>query len=120
MNATQTLAARDGVSPPTLKLAAVAALAALGDYLAYGHYLGLGAALFVGAVETIAVCAADVTRRATGACTFVALATLAPFAENPSVLSIAIAAFGAGEIALIANGGARGDFVEQIFRVLQF
>jgi hypothetical protein len=118
--ATARYAPREDAPTSVRKLGAVAVLAALGDFLLFGHSPGLGGGLFAAAVEAAAVVASGARLRPAAICALVGAATLAPLVEDANLLSIAIAIFGAGAVALIANGGARGDFAEQCLRVLMF
>jgi hypothetical protein len=103
MQVTSTAAARcvprENAPTSGLKLGAVAVLAALGDFLLFGHSPGLGGVLFAAAVEVAAVVASGAHLRPAAICALVGAATLAPLIEDANMLSIAIAAFGAGAVA---------------------
>jgi hypothetical protein len=112
------LAAGADTPSPALALGGVGALAALGVFLLFGHAPGLGAVLFVGAVEAAAVLRAGASPRLAAICALVGAATLAPLVEDANVLSVAIAVFGAGAVATVANGEWRGFLVEMILRMV--
>ena len=116
----EALAAGADVPSPARALGIVAALAALGVFMIFGHAPGLGGVLFVGAVEAAAVLRAGSSRRIASACALVGAATLACLVEDVNVLSVAIAVFGAGAVAMVANGRWRGFLVDMIPRVLRF
>jgi hypothetical protein len=113
-------AQRGDVSTLRSRFGVLAAMVALGDFLLFRHSLGISFVLFVGVVEIATVLMAGAAQRKAMVCALVGAVTLAPVFEDVSALSLIIASCGAGAIALIANGGIHGSFVERVLQVGKF